>query len=93
MIARYGGDEFVVLIDHNDQQCVTEADCTQTSAKIHDAFRKPFRVENNNIHLGCSIGVALYPECGETLESLISYADKAMYMAKRGNHDVSWLTN
>ena len=78
-VARIGGDEFVVvaLLAHH------EGDAEKVAGKILETLCEPFEVESSKITIGCSIGIAIYPEHGETAETLIQNADEAMYRAKR----------
>jgi len=82
-VARFGGDEFVVMLENIDlpehARLVTE--------KIHSAFNQPFDLEEQKINIMPSIGVAHFPLHGDNAEQLLSYADEAMYLAKksRGN--------
>jgi len=52
------------------------------SRRIIQAFREPFCIKGNNLHVGASIGISMYPEDGEESDSLIKNADAAMYRAK-----------
>jgi len=81
-IARLGGDEFLILVD----PCTQEG--LQTLAgTIIDRLRAPVHLDLMDVYTSCSIGIALFPEHGETLEALISHADTAMYAAKEaGKH-------
>ncbi|MBU6491657.1 MAG: cyclic di-GMP phosphodiesterase [Burkholderiales bacterium] len=76
-LARLGGDEFVVVIEKSTIELL-EA----TAQRILDRLRTPFHLGLMEIYTGCSIGIALYPDHGDGLESLIRSADTAMYVAK-----------
>ena len=76
-LARLGGDEFVVVIEKSTIELL-EA----TAKRILDRLRTPFHLGLMEIYTGCSIGIALYPDHGDGLESLIRSADTAMYVAK-----------
>ena len=82
-LCRLGGDEFVVFLQEAD------AHGAETGAqRILQALSRPFEIEGMSFSVGCSIGVALYPEDGKTLNDLIQFADTAMYRVKehgRGN--------
>jgi diguanylate cyclase (GGDEF)-like protein len=77
-IARTGGDEFVVI------QC----DAPQPEASVElaqrlvEALALPFNVENKLVSIGASIGIALFPEDGESAVDLLKNADIALYRAK-----------
>jgi len=79
-VARLGGDEFAVLLPSGD-----EAGAVKIANKVLDALERAFRVSNHNLYVGGSIGIALYPEHGADVQTLIQRADVAMYVAKRKN--------
>jgi PAS domain S-box-containing protein len=77
-VARLGGDEFTVLLTHvNDQQ-----DVDRILQRLVDAIRVPIDCFGHEVHVGASIGVALFPRDGEDVDSLLRKADLAMYAAK-----------
>lgn len=77
-VGRLGGDEFVMVIEE-----WAEADSVISFAeKIAQQLHQPFYIENIKICIGCSIGVAIYPENGSTSQELIRSADSAMYKIK-----------
>ncbi len=76
-LCRLGGDEFVLFLQEADAPGA-EA-CAQ---RVLQALAQPFVLDGMNFSVGCSIGVALYPEDGKTLDELIQYADTAMYRVK-----------
>ena len=78
VIARVGGDEFLMLISRAGSQ----EDVAQRARKIVAAIAQPFDVEDRQVGIGCSIGIAFYPESGRH-GKLIARADAAMYAAKR----------
>ncbi|USE03839.1 EAL domain-containing protein [Vibrio sp. SCSIO 43133] len=78
MISRIGGDEFLMLIPH----LKTTEDVDAVIKKIFVAVRSPILMENEELVVGGSIGVARYPYNGKTSEDLIKNADIAMYRAK-----------
>ncbi|HEY8102499.1 MAG TPA: diguanylate cyclase [Burkholderiaceae bacterium] len=82
-IARLGGDEFVVLLDGPTQvaQVKTVAD------KILKSLRKPYQLSKQSINVTVSIGSSLYPNDGQSVESLLEHADTAMYSAKKQGRD------
>jgi diguanylate cyclase (GGDEF)-like protein len=78
-LARLGGDEFaVVLTDLPHRGAAAE-----TAARLHDALRRPFGLRGIAVELDASVGVALSPEHGRDVTTLIQRADVAMYDAKR----------
>lgn len=82
-VSRHGGDEFLYLLLEIKQ----EADAIAIAEKVMAAFGEPCDVILNDVPLavnvGCSIGIAMYPNDGVTAETLILSADRAMYQAKR----------
>jgi diguanylate cyclase (GGDEF)-like protein len=78
-LARYAGDEFVVIMPETDQEGIREL--SQRIEKAVDDFVLPLG-EGKCAQVGISIGAACYPSHGETLDHVIIHADKAMYAAK-----------
>ncbi len=76
-LARLGGDEFLVLAQQADRQMLQHL-----AQRIIDRLKTPFRIGLIEVYTGCSIGIALCPEHGNDLDSLIRSADTAMYVAK-----------
>ena len=78
-VARYGGDEFVIVCPH------TNLSQAMSMAKriLRTITKEPFRANGVEIPFGMSMGVASWPEHGETVFDTIRMADKAMYLAKR----------
>ena len=76
-LCRLGGDEFVLFLQEADAPGA-EA-CAQ---RVLHAMAQAFVLDGMNFSVGCSIGVALYPDDGKTLDELIQYADTAMYRVK-----------
>jgi len=79
-LARFGGDEFAMVLP-----ATTLSQAVMISQKIAAAVEEPFLLEGHNVNVGISIGIALYPEHGLNSETLILYADMAMYDAKRND--------
>jgi diguanylate cyclase (GGDEF)-like protein/PAS domain S-box-containing protein len=80
LVARFGGDEFVLLLAGSP----TAAAVQDVAVKLLAAIGAPLDVEGALISVTPSIGVALYPEHGQTPAELIKHADTAMYRAKSG---------
>ncbi|MET0082911.1 MAG: sensor domain-containing diguanylate cyclase [Sedimenticola sp.] len=77
--ARFGGDEFVVLLtDVNEDDAVVSA-----IEKIQETLRQPFELEHARAHIGSSVGVSFFPHNGETADQLLHAADSAMYKVKQ----------
>jgi len=80
MVARLGGDEFAVLLPGLDTRHAAMA-----AKLLLQALHDPFNVEEQNLSVGASVGIALYPDHGVDLHTLMQRADVAMYAAKRVN--------
>jgi diguanylate cyclase (GGDEF)-like protein len=79
MVARFGGDEFVVLLE-----CVSsDAEIAPVLCRLQSAFEPPIVLPQGNMQIGVSVGVARACIDGATAEELVSAADRAMYAAKR----------
>lgn len=78
-IARFGGDEFAVLLTTT----ADEAAAREVATKIVGAFSEPFRINGLDLHSKSSIGIAVFPHDGTDRDTLIHGADLAMYSAKR----------
>ncbi len=77
-IARMGGDEFIVLIPG-----LTDTDHTARLAeKILDAVTPPMKIGDNELYIGCSIGISIFPDDGMEIKTLLKNSDLAMYRAK-----------
>ncbi len=77
-VARLGGDEFVVTLDRVEDA----SEVTAVAQKLLDVFDEPFVVADNELHLGASIGIAMFPEDGNDMATLLKNADAAMYLSK-----------
>ncbi|PLY44362.1 diguanylate cyclase [Janthinobacterium sp. ROICE36] len=78
-LARMGGDEFVVLLESN----ATPANVSLIEQKIHAALAAPLHLGNGQpLHIAVSIGVAHYPDDGDSMQLLLRHADRAMYAWK-----------
>lgn len=85
-VARYGGDEFVVLVRDIGRAEHARA----VGASILEAIGKPIATTAGEQSVSCSIGVALCPTHGETFDLLLTAADQAMYRVKqRGRHGIA----
>ena len=78
-VARQGGDEFVILLNGLPDV----AECERTAERLLQAVREPIVVSGHTVQVGASIGIALYPQDGSDAETLLRYADQAMYQAKQ----------
>lgn len=77
-IARMGGDEFIILID----RIASEDLLLPMLETIIEHFQQPHIVQKHQLYITCSIGIAIYPDHGLTIDALMKNADAAMYKAK-----------
>ena len=82
-LARIGGDEFTVLLP----EIHSKSDSEFIANKIIDTLKKPFHLDNQDVFISTSIGIADYPQNGETKEALLKHADIAMYAVKNKGKD------
>lgn len=78
VVARYGGDEFVVFVNG-----ISREDLVTRLQQLCDSFRYPYRNEEVEYPVSTSIGAAMFPEDGEGYLQLLDHADSALYVAKR----------
>jgi len=77
-VARLGGDEFIVLLESID----SAADAAVKAIGINEILSVPFRINDEELHVTASIGIALSPADGKSIGRLMKNADTAMYKAK-----------
>ena len=78
VVARTGGDEFVVVLPGLRES----DDVAMLAGKLLNALKRPYAVKGNTLYVGVSMGVALYPDHGRDEHLLIKHADTALYKAK-----------
>ncbi|MGO4889597.1 putative bifunctional diguanylate cyclase/phosphodiesterase [Anaerobacillus sp. MEB173] len=78
VFTRQGGDEFVLLCSELEKE-----EIMAMAEKIVTAINQPFLLDGNEVYISASCGISLYPEHAEDTDSLMVYADGAMYAAKR----------
>jgi diguanylate cyclase (GGDEF)-like protein/PAS domain S-box-containing protein len=84
-VARLGGDEFAVLLP-----TCTDVEAAQLAAtKLLEALQEPFVVEGQSLSISGSMGIVLYPDHGEDVQTVMRRADVAMYAAKRDGEGFS----
>jgi diguanylate cyclase (GGDEF)-like protein len=83
LVARLGGDEFVVLLEELRHQ----EDAAITAQKIIAVLQLPFVVNDIEMQVSASVGIALYPHDAETMSDLLKNADAAMYRAKENGRN------
>ncbi len=77
MISRFGGDEFMVLIEDSGRD-----NHTLVADKLLSVLQRPFKLEGNDVHVRASMGIYKIEDGAENIETLVQKADIAMYQAK-----------
>jgi diguanylate cyclase (GGDEF)-like protein/PAS domain S-box-containing protein len=78
LLVRLSGDEFMVVLEQ-----VTDLESPRIVAnKLLDEIRQPSRIEGHDIHVSASVGISLFPDDADDVETLLKNADMAMYRAK-----------
>lgn len=80
ILSRIGGDEFLIALTVPTDDTASAVE--YAALRIIKEINYPFFLENNEIHVGCSIGASIYPEDSTELQTVIKYADKALYYSK-----------
>ncbi len=89
-LARWGGDEFVVLITDLENT----VDVRDVMVKFANVCERPITIDGNQFNVTCSMGVAIYPEDGESVETMLSQADRAMFFAKeQGRNTIRYVSD
>ncbi len=83
MLGRYGGDEFIVILRGGPEAEMS----SETLERIMRAVAEPVKVDGHTMRVNCSVGVAVFPQDGDTPEQLMERADAAMYRAKQGGRN------
>jgi len=78
-VARFGGDEFVVLLE----EVTTTADVAHLTQVLLNAIRQPYTLNEKPVLISSSIGVTLYPQDEQNIRDLLTAADAAMYQSKQ----------
>ena len=82
-VARMGGDEFVILLSSLQKR----EDASLVARKIVETFQKPVDLGGRPVSVTTSVGIALFPQDGEDIDTLIRHADAAMYRVKEGGRN------
>jgi diguanylate cyclase (GGDEF)-like protein len=77
-VARFGGDEFIVLLSPFD----SDEQVGMVAQRIIQAFSKPFQIEQEQHAIGASVGISVFPRDGQDAATLIRHSDIAMYAGK-----------
>jgi len=90
IVARLGGDEFVILLTD-----IKDSDETlRIAQKIIDVINEPIIINQQELYVGASIGIALFPDHAKDSETLMKYADNVMYQSKEnGKNQVTLYKN
>ncbi|MCZ2133987.1 MAG: EAL domain-containing protein [Burkholderiales bacterium] len=86
LVARFGGDEFVILIARLEAQHAEHV-ALSVAEGILEALSKPFEVANTSLSMPASLGIAIYPQDGANASALLKNADTAMYAAKQAGRN------
>ncbi|MFF2752782.1 EAL domain-containing protein [Psychrobacillus sp. NPDC058041] len=78
VIFRHSGDEFIIVLSDADKTIASKV-----AQRVLNVLAGTYKIENHEIFNTSSIGISLFPENGETVETLIKHADFAMYQAKK----------
>jgi diguanylate cyclase (GGDEF)-like protein/PAS domain S-box-containing protein len=79
LVSRYGGDEFLIVVESDRD---IHVDVAAVSARIRRAFEAPFSVDGRRHDVGVSMGIAVHPDDGASISQLVDHADRAMYREK-----------
>jgi len=89
-IARWGGDEFVIILENIS----SPSDTALVANNIIDALQEPIIINKHKLLTTASIGISLYPDNGDDIQTLIKHADSAMYLAKdEGKNNYKYYTH
>jgi len=77
-VCRYGGDEFIILVNHLH----SPGDVHRIAEKILEVFSDPFILNEHASYITASLGISIFPDDGDNIDQLIRNADMAMYKAK-----------
>lgn len=90
-LSRFGGDEFTLMLPKLTNG---HEDASKLAEKITNTLKQPFYVDNHELYVSASIGIALYPEDGTHMDSLVKHADVAMYHVKgQGKNGYQFYSN
>jgi diguanylate cyclase (GGDEF)-like protein/PAS domain S-box-containing protein len=78
MLGRLGGDEFVIVLPNRDA-----SEASTVASRITEAVAMPLQIGSKQVPMSASIGISIYPDNADDIDTLIQQADAAMYKAKR----------
>ena len=79
LVSRLAGDEFTIILT----KISTAEDAGNVAQRLLDSLAMPFEIENQEVYVGASVGITVYPNDGEDPETLLTASDVAMYHAKQ----------
>lgn len=82
MVARFGGDKFATILTHSKNAAIEEL-----CSRILSTFDHAFQVDDHDLYLGATLGIASYPDHAETSQTLIQKAEIALHKAKDGGKE------
>lgn len=84
VLGRFGGDEFLLILYGTDESGVA-----LIAQRIQESFNTPFDIDGHSLRITPSIGIAVFPEHGRDIETILKHADTAMYESKRLGRNAS----
>lgn len=82
-VSRLSGDEFLIVLSGVEDAVMVES----TAEKILHMLAQPYQIEDRELHVGASIGIAVIPDDGQSADDILRYADTAMYQAKQAGRN------
>ena len=87
-ICRFGGDEFVLMLGN-----LTEQQAAQISLRLLNKLERLVKLQHDELKISGSLGIALYPQHGEDMDTLLRHADTAMYQSKNSGKNTYSIYN
>lgn len=78
MVARIGGDEFIILVQHQQQE-----ELSSFAQLITEVISEPYEIQGITMHITSSLGISQLPKDGQKFYELLNHADTAMYISKK----------
>jgi diguanylate cyclase (GGDEF)-like protein len=82
-VARTGGDEFSVILEAP----TSREDAARVDQSLIHLLKKPLQLDEHTVHIGASVGIAVFPDDAADMESLCVAADQRMYASKHASTD------
>lgn len=83
IVVRLGGDEFLILL----QDISNASDIAEVARQVIDKINTPYRIGELTLSVSASVGISIFPQNGDNIDTLISHADIAMYQAKQSGRN------